>query len=111
MVSYAMAGSFRCVSLVGDSYIVIPGQREAANSDVQLHIRESIPPLRMRPDGFRACAFGAFRNDGSSYFFGGEGHGRCGPRRPSNVLAMPSTPRSSKRRPTICTPIGKPLAS
>src|SRR3954471_8541145 len=45
------------------------------------------------------------------YFFGGDGHGRCAPRRPSNALAMPSTPRSSKRRPTICTPIGKPLAS
>ena len=29
-------------------------------------------------------------------------------RRPSNVLAMPSTPRSSKWRPTICTPIGNP---
>ncbi|MBB4360390.1 hypothetical protein GGD65_001388 [Bradyrhizobium sp. CIR18] len=26
-------------------------------------------------------------------------------------MAMPSTPISSKRRPTICTPMGKPLAS
>src|SRR5205823_13476637 len=43
------------------------------------------------------------------YFFGGVGHGRCGPRRPSNVLAMPSTPRSSERRPAICPPIGEPL--
>ena len=45
------------------------------------------------------------------YFFGGEGHGFCGPRRPSNALAMPSTPMSSKRRPMICTPIGKPFTS
>ena len=35
------------------------------------------------------------------YFFGGLGHGFCGPRKPSNALAMPSTPMSSKRRPTI----------
>ena len=30
---------------------------------------------------------------------------------PSNAFAMRSTPRSSKRRPMICTPIGKPAAS
>src|SRR5260221_12860644 len=54
---------------------------------------------------------GASRNDGEYYFFGGAGHGRCAPRNPSNALAMPSTPRSSKRRPTICTPIGKPFLS
>src|SRR5436190_850105 len=47
---------------------------------------------------------GASRNDGVYYFFGGAGHGFCGPRRPSNALAMPSTPRASKRRPPICTP-------
>lgn len=47
----------------------------------------------------------------TSYFAGGLGQGFCGPRKPSKALAMPSTPISSKRRPTICTPMGKPLAS
>ena len=47
----------------------------------------------------------------NEFYFGGAGHGFCGPRIPSNAFAMPSTPRSSKRRPTIWTPIGKPLAS
>src|SRR6266576_5223355 len=59
---------------------------------------------------FRVRRFAPPRNDERSYLVGGAGHGRCGPRKPSNAFAIPSTPRSSKRRPTICTPIGKPLA-
>jgi MFS family permease len=38
------------------------------------------------------------------------GHGRCGPRISSNAFAMRITPISSKRLPTIWSPIGRPPA-
>jgi len=41
---------------------------------------------------------------------GASGHGRCGPRMRSQALAMRSTPRSSKRLPMICRPMGRPAA-
>ena len=39
---------------------------------------------------------------------GGSGHFFCGPRTVSNQREIRITPRSSKRRPAICTPIGLP---
>ena len=42
---------------------------------------------------------------------GGEGHGFCGPRTSSKARATCNTPRSSKRWPAICRPIGKPVVA
>ena len=39
------------------------GARVSASYDAQSHIGESIFPVFLWPDGFRACAFGASRND------------------------------------------------
>ncbi len=40
--------------------------------------------------------------------FGGSGHAFCGPLACSNQREIRITPRSSKRRPAICRPIGLP---
>src|SRR5438067_2434789 len=117
MVSYVMGCAsfllfFRFVGWVERSETHRPGVAVTVMLFGLLH-RHSGMVRRTRPgiSRFRVRRCAMPRNDGDNYFFGGEGHGRCGPRRPSNAFAMPSTPRSSKRRPTICTPIGKPLAS
>src|SRR5471030_1683806 len=81
---------------------VIPGRVEDASP-------ESITTIVSMDSGLDALRCPGMT--GRLYCAGGLGQGRCGPRRPSNALAIASTPISSKRRPTICTPIGKPCAS
>ena len=44
-----------------------------------------------------------------SHAVAGSGHGRCFSRSSSNFRASCSTPRSSKRLPMICSPMGSPL--
>ena len=87
--------------LCGVVVLILPSFRACARHDPSL--------LSKTMDAGSSPAHDARNARMRYYFFGGFGQGFCGPRIVSNAFAMPSTPRSSKRRPIICTPIGNPL--
>ena len=102
IVSYAMGGFLPLCFLFDLRCAVIPGRERRRRCPESMTLD--------RQDEFRACASASARHDGlESTSSAAPATAFAAPRRPSNALAMPSTPRSSKRRPTICTPIGKPL--